>query len=149
MVSMLYSDLGYTHFTNMWFTHQGPIFPPSSTPLGFPDSSVGKELLQCRRLQFDSWVGKIRWRRDRLPTPVFLGFTCSSAGKEYPACERPGFDSFGWEDPLEKGKATHSTILAWKIPWTFQGVAKSQTWLSDFHFTSLLHYWPETPRLLV
>ena len=30
----------------------------------------------------DSWVGKIRWRRDRLPTAVFLGFPCGSAGKE-------------------------------------------------------------------
>ena len=48
---------------------------------GFPQSSVGKESV-CRRAQFDSWVGKIRWRRDRLPTPVFLGFPCSSAGKE-------------------------------------------------------------------
>ena len=28
------------------------------------------------------WVGKICWRRDRLPTPVFLGFACGSAGKE-------------------------------------------------------------------
>ena len=26
--------------------------------------------------------------------------------------------SLGWEDPLEKGKATHFSILAWKIPWT-------------------------------
>ena len=26
--------------------------------------------------------------------------------------------SLGWEDPLEKGKATHSGILAWRIPWT-------------------------------
>ena len=26
--------------------------------------------------------------------------------------------SLGWEDPLEEGKATHSSILAWKIPWT-------------------------------
>ena len=26
--------------------------------------------------------------------------------------------SLGWEDALEKGKATHSSILAWKIPWT-------------------------------
>ena len=26
--------------------------------------------------------------------------------------------SLGWEDPLKKGKATHSSILAWKIPWT-------------------------------
>ena len=28
--------------------------------------------------------------------------------------------SLGWEDPLEKGKATHSSILAWRIPWTTQ-----------------------------
>ena len=41
----------------------------------------------------------------------------------------------GWEDPLEKGKATHSSILAWRIPWTVHGVAKSQTQLSNFHFT--------------
>ena len=35
----------------------------------------------------------------------------------------------GWEDPLEKGKATHSNILAWRIPWTMvgHGVTKSQT----------------------
>ena len=42
-----------------------------------------------------------------------------------------------WEDTLEKGKATHSSILAWRIPWTIyivHGVAKSQTGLSDFHF---------------
>ena len=32
--------------------------------------------------QFDAWVRKIRWRRDRLPTPVFLGFPGGSAGKE-------------------------------------------------------------------
>ena len=41
----------------------------------------------------------------------------------------------GWEDPLEKGKATHSSIRAWRIPWTVHGVAESRTWLSDFHFT--------------
>ena len=38
--------------------------------------------LQCRRPRFDSWDGKIRWRRDRLLTPVFLGFPGGSAGKE-------------------------------------------------------------------
>ena len=31
---------------------------------------------------FNSWVGKIHWRRNRLPTPVFLGFPCGLAGKE-------------------------------------------------------------------
>ena len=42
--------------------------------------------------------------------------------------------SLGWEDPLEKGKATHSSILAWRIPWTqSMGVTKSRTQLSDFH----------------
>ena len=38
---------------------------------GFPDSSVGKESTCSDRLGFDSWVGKIPWRRERLPTPVF------------------------------------------------------------------------------
>ena len=43
--------------------------------------------------------------------------------------------SLGWEDPLQKGKATHSSILAWRIPWTtVHGVTKSWTRLSDFHF---------------
>ena len=39
-----------------------------------------------------------------------------------------------WEDPLEKGKATYSSILDWRIPWTVHGIAKSWTRLSDFHF---------------
>ena len=38
--------------------------------------------LQCRRLWLDSWLRKIYWRRDRLPTPVFLGFPGGLTGKE-------------------------------------------------------------------
>jgi len=38
--------------------------------------------MQCRRPQYDSWVGKIPWKTDRLPIPVFLGFLDGSAGKE-------------------------------------------------------------------
>ena len=38
--------------------------------------------MQYRRPQFDSWVGKIHWRKDRLLTPVFLGFPGDSAGNE-------------------------------------------------------------------
>ena len=45
--------------------------------------------------------------------------------------------SLGWEDPLEKRKATHSSILAWRIPWSIvHGVTKSRRGLSNFHFTS-------------
>ena len=46
--------------------------------------------------------------------------------------------SLGWEDPLEKGMATHSIILAWRIPWTEEpglatvhGISKNQTQLRD------------------
>ena len=38
--------------------------------------------------------------------------------KNPPAMQETQVRSLGWEDPLEKGKATHSHILAWRIPWT-------------------------------
>ena len=38
--------------------------------------------------------------------------------KNLPAMWETRFRSLGWEDPLEKGGATHSSILAWRIPWT-------------------------------
>ena len=40
------------------------------------------DMSAMQETQFDSWVRKIHWRRDRLPTPVFLRFPCGSAGKE-------------------------------------------------------------------
>ena len=41
---------------------------------------------------FNSWVGKIHWRKFRLPTPLFLGFPGDSAGKKSSCSGRPGFD---------------------------------------------------------
>ena len=43
---------------------------------------------------------------------------CGSAGKESACNVGDRAQSLGWEDPLEKGKATHSSILTWRIPWT-------------------------------
>ena len=40
--------------------------------------------------------------------------------KNLPAVQGTWVRSLGWEDPLEKGTATHSSILAWRIPWTEQ-----------------------------
>ena len=37
--------------------------------------------------------------------------------KNLPAMQKTWVQSLGWEDPLEKEKATHSSILAWRIPW--------------------------------
>ena len=50
--------------------------------------------------------------------------------------------SLGWEDPLEKGKATHSSVLAWRIPWTVKSMGSQRVrhgWVTHFtslHFTS-------------
>ena len=38
--------------------------------------------------------------------------------KNPPAMQETWVPSLGWEDPLEKGTATYSSILAWRIPWT-------------------------------
>ena len=48
--------------------------------------------------------------------------------------------SLGWEDPLEKGKAIHSSILAWRIPWTVYSMGlQSWTRLSNFHFQTAIN----------
>ena len=56
--------------------------------------------------------------------------------KNLPVMRETWVRSLGWEDPLEKEKATHSSILAWRIPWTVQFMG-SQSWtqLRNFHFT--------------
>ena len=46
------------------------------------------------------------------------GFPVAQLVKNPPAMRETWVWSLGWEDPLEKGKATHSSILAWRIPWT-------------------------------
>ena len=46
----------------------------------------------------------------------------------------PWVRSLGWEDLLEKGKATHSSIMENFMDWIVRGVPKSLTWLSNFHF---------------
>ena len=94
--------------------------------------------LQFRRPQFDSWVGKTCWRRDRLPTPVSLGFPADSDGKEsacnagdlalIPELGRSPGGGHGnplqyscLENPMDRG--------AWRA--TVHGVEKSRTQLSD------------------
>ena len=50
-----------------------------------------------------------------------LGFRSVSLVGKLPAMQEPqdiGVPSLGWEDPLEEGIATHSSLLDWRIPWT-------------------------------
>ena len=46
--------------------------------------------------------------------------------KNLPTVRETWVQSLGWEDPLEKGKATHSSFLAWRIPWTIQSVGSQR-----------------------
>ena len=63
------------------------------------------------------------------------GFPDNSVGKESACNSGTPVWFLGQEDPLEKGKATHFSILAWRIPWTvwFHGFTKSGTRQSNFH----------------
>ena len=57
--------------------------------------------------------------------------------KNPPAMQKTWVRSLGWEDPLEKGKATHSSIPAWRIPWTLQSMGSQRVrrdW-ANFTFT--------------
>ena len=61
-------------------------------------------------------------------------FLVAQLVKNPPAMQETWVQSLGWEDPLEKGRATHSSIPAWRIPQTegsepVHGVTKSQTGL--------------------
>ena len=49
---------------------------------------------------------------------LFSWLPCSSDGKESASNAGDWVQSLGWKDPLKKGMATHSNILAWRIPWT-------------------------------
>ena len=51
--------------------------------------------------------------------------------KNLPAIRKTWAQFVGWEDPLEKGKATHSSILAWRIPWTIESDMTEQLALTS------------------
>jgi len=113
----------------------------------FPDSLVGKEST-CNAGDPGSVLGSGRSLGEGIGYPL----QCSWASfvdqlvKNLPAMRETLVQFLDQEDPLEKGKATHASILAWRIPWTVHGVTKRQTRLIDFHFTSLTWYaspfWP-------
>ena len=97
-----------------------------------------KNLPAMQETWFNSWIGKICWRRDRLPTPVFLGFPCGSVGKES-TCnvgELGSIPGLGRCPEEGKGYPLQYSGLENSMDCIVYGVAKSQTQLSTFQFTS-------------
>ena len=87
--------------------------------IGFPDSSVGKEST-CNAGDPSSIPRLGRSAREGISYPLQYSRASLVAQlvKNLPAMWETWVQSLGWENPLEKGKATHSSILAWRIPWT-------------------------------
>ena len=87
--------------------------------MGFPDSSVGKEVA-CNAGDPSSISGLGRTPAEGIGYPLQYSWASLVAQlvKYPPAMRETQVQSLGWEDPLGKGKTTHSSILAWRIPWT-------------------------------
>ena len=86
---------------------------------GFPDSSVGKESV-CNAGDPCLIPGSGRSTGEGLGYPLQYSWASlvTELVKNPPAMQETWVRSLGWKNPLKKGKATHSSILAWKIPWT-------------------------------
>ena len=113
---------------------------------GGPGGANGKEpACRCRRhkrYRFDPWSGRSPGGRHGNPLQYSWADKesqlVSQLLKNPPAIQNTWVRSLGWKDPLKEGMATHSSIIAWRIPmdrevWqaTVHGVAKNRTWLSD------------------
>ena len=93
----------------MWYNHT----------TGFPDSAVGKEST-CNAGDPSSIPGSVRYAGKGIGYPFQYSWASLVAQlvKNLPVRQETWVQSLCWEDPLEKGKATHSSILARRIPWT-------------------------------
>ena len=129
--------LGKSTGVGCHFLLQGLFLTQGANP-GLPHC---RQMLYCvshqgRRPWFNSWVRKIRWRRDSLPTTVFSSFPCGSAGKES-ACNAGDLGSIpglGRSPRKGKGYPLQYSGLENSMACIVCGVAKSRTQLSDFHF---------------
>ena len=130
--------------------------------MGFSDTSVGKEsACNAGDPSLIPGLGRSAGKGIGHPLQYPWASLMSQVVKNLPAMQETWVQSLGWEDPLEKGKATHSSILDWRIPWNciVHGVATSWTLLSDlkkkeYHtngirwYLSLCMIWP-LPRSIM
>ena len=111
----------------------------SSESLGFPGGSDGKDCPQCRRPGFDPWVGKIPWRSEWEPTPVFL------SGESLWTEDPGGLQSMGLQRVRHNWatKLISSVSVCWNLHW--ERSWREEDWAEhlslpyvSFHFISLL-----------
>ena len=87
--------------------------------MGFPCGSASKESAHTAGdLGSIPGLGRSPGEGISYPLPYSWASLVAQLVKNPPALRETWVRSLGWEDPLEEGKATHSSILAWRIPWT-------------------------------
>ena len=93
--------------------------PFTEAKRNFPDSSVGKEsICNAEDPGVIPGLGRSPGEGKGYPLQYSWASLVAQLVKNLPAMQETWVLPLGWEDPLEKGKATHSSILAWRIPWT-------------------------------
>ena len=99
-------------------------------------SWAGKEST-CNAGDPSSISGSGRFAGERIgyPLPYSWGSLVAQLVKNPPAMWETWVRSLGWEDPLEKGKATHSSILAWRTPWSVESMGLQRVWRDWATFT--------------
>ena len=104
---------------------------------GFSDSSVGKESA-CNAGDPALIPGLRRPTGEGIGHPLQYSWVSLVAElvKNPLAMQKTWVRSLGWEDPVKKGKATHSSILAWRIPWTSPWGHKESDMTERFQFTT-------------
>ena len=109
--------------------------------MGFPGNSAGRGSTHYTG-DSGSIPGSGRSAGERIGYPLQYSRASLVAQlvKNMPAMRETWVQSLGWEDPLEKGKATHSSILAWSCPWTLLLSLGLQKVGHNFNFQSCDHF---------
>ena len=128
--------------------------------MDFPDSSVGKEST-CNAGDSSSIPGLGRSAGEGIGYPFQYSWATlvTQLVKNPCAMQETWVRSLGWEDPLEKGTATHSSILAWRIPGTEEpgGLPSmgsprvGHDWATSLSLFTFMHWrrkWQPTPAFL-
>ena len=95
--------------------------------MGFLDSSVGEESA-CNSGDPGLIPGSGRSTGEGIGylLQYSWAFLVAQLVKNLPAMQETWVESLGWEDSREKGKATHSSVQAWRIPWTVQSMGSQR-----------------------
>ena len=113
-----------------------------NVPIGFTDALTFLRSVKRHHLLDFFFITKIGEFQGEQDFSICCNSNCASLVAQrlnhLPAMRETWVQSLGWEDPLEKGKATHSSTLAWRIPGTIQSMESQRIGHNRATFTLTL-----------